>query len=161
MAVRNINETKNSIIEGEIRGQALFDYLTERCAGSDVWLSEDASGIVPAIQYDSSSDQLIGMVLPMDKFGCPQKYESTACNEDEIRKFVQYPKSTLVYVVMATPLKEGVPPFLLQMFGTNNTFTTANVVHRWNFIINDLKRYINLIPFIYFKSQLKHTVFFK
>lgn len=139
--MRCINENKNSIIEGEIRAQPLFDYLTKRCAGLDVWLAEDGSGIIPAIQYDSSSDQLIGIVLPMDKTGCPKRYESTALDENEIRKFIQYPKSTLVYVVMAVPLEEGIPPFLLQMFGTNNTFTTANVVQRWNFTINELKRF--------------------
>lgn len=55
--------------------------------------------------------------------------------------FMQYKKSTLVYIVMAIPLKEGVPPFILQLYGTDNRFTAIDVIKRWDHIIHDLKRY--------------------
>lgn len=141
--VRYINESKNRVVEGKLRCQELLEYLNERKAGADVWLSEDASGIIEKIQYDPSSNQLIGMTLPFDdQTGCPKLYESTAQDVEEIKKFMQHNRSCLVYIVMATPLKEGIPPFLLQMYGTDNRFNTGNVVKRWDYTIEELKRYL-------------------
>ncbi|XP_031620752.1 uncharacterized protein LOC116339177 [Contarinia nasturtii] len=140
--LRCINEYKTRIVEGDLRCKELLQYLTERNAGTDILLSEDASGIVSKIQYDSVSNHLIGIVLPFDEVnGCPKQYVSTAENLEEIKQFMQHNKSTLVYIVLAVPMKEGIPPFLLQMFGTNNKFNTEHVIRRWNFIINELKKY--------------------
>lgn len=58
--MRCINESKSRIVEGKLRCEELRDYLTERKASTDVWLSEDASGIISKIQYDPTSNQLIG-----------------------------------------------------------------------------------------------------
>lgn len=139
--MRCIKGTTECISEGEIRSKDLVKYLSDRNAGTDVWLCEDASGIIPQIKYDQTSDQLIGMVLPIDEStGCPERFEHTARSEDEIKSFMQHQKSTLVYIVMAIPLKEGIAPFILQIFGTNNKFKTTDVINRWNFTINDLNR---------------------
>lgn len=48
-------------------------------------------------------------------------------------------KSSLVYVVTAQPLN-CVPPFILQVYGTNNKFTAQNVHLRWQHTINELER---------------------
>lgn len=141
--MRCINDTKGCISEGEVRSKDLAKYLLDRKAGNDIWLCEDASGIICKIQYDQTLDQLVGIVLPIDSnSGCPKRFEYTARNEEEIRKFMQYKKSTLVYIVMAIPLKEGVPPFILQLFGTDNRFTAIDVIKRWDYTIHDLKRYL-------------------
>ena len=142
ISVRWISVSKKCILEGELRCAELKTYLSDRNAGNDVWLCEDASGIVSKIQYDPTSDQLIGIVLPLDENnGCPKRHEYTARNEEEIRKFMQHTRSTLVYIIMAVALKEGVPPFILQMFGTDNRFTATDVIKRWNHTIELLKRY--------------------
>lgn len=92
--------------------------------------------------YDQTLDQLVGIVLPIDqKTGCPTRFQYTARDQEEITKFMQYSKSILVYIVMAIPLKEGVAPFILQMFGTNNRFKAIDVIRRWNYTIQELKRY--------------------
>lgn len=129
-------------MEGELRSKDLANYLLQHDAGNDIWLCEDGSGLIPKILYDPSLDQLIGMTLPIDEHtGCPKRFEFTTRDEEEIKKFCRMNKSTLVYIILAIPLKEGVPPFLLQIFGTDNRFTGQNVVKRWNFTINELKRY--------------------
>lgn len=46
----------------------------------------------------------------------------------------------MVYVIMAQALEERVPPFILMMYGTNNVFTGADVVRRWNFMKKELNR---------------------
>lgn len=139
--MRCINDTKRCILEGNLRCEELHNYLLERNGGKDIWLCEDGSGIISKIQYDQMMDQLVGMVLPIDAHtGCPKRYEFTARDEEEIKKFMQHSKSTLVYIVMAIPLKEGVAPFILQMFGTDNRFKAIDVIKRWNFTIQELKR---------------------
>lgn len=94
---------------------------------------EDGSGIISKVHYDQKLDQIIGIVLPLDEnTGCP-RYKFTARDQEEITKFMQQSKSTLVYIVMAIPLKEGVAPSILQMFGTDNRFKAIDVIKRWNF----------------------------
>lgn len=139
--MRCISDTRKPILEGELRSEELKTYLTERDAGSNVWLAEDGSGIISKVHYDQTLDQLVGIVLPLDEYtGCPKRHEFTARDQEEITKFMQQSKSTLVYIVMAIPLKEGVAPFILQMFGTDNRFKAIDVIKRWNFTIQELKR---------------------
>lgn len=67
-----------------------------------------------------------------------------ADDAETIRKYVNapktYPKSKLVNVVMAQALDERIPPFILQMYGTNNKFNAVNVVNRWQFMKSELER---------------------
>lgn len=42
---------------------------------------------------------------------------------------------------MAQPLKENIPPFILQIFGTDNKFTGKNVTKRWKYIRKELEKY--------------------
>lgn len=120
----------------------LKNYLLERYAGNNIWLCENGSGIICKVQYDQSLDQLVGIVLLLDEHnGCPRRYEFTARDQEEITKFMKHSRSTFVYIIMAIPLKEGVAPFILQMFGTDNKFKTIDVIKRWDYTIRGLKRY--------------------
>lgn len=65
--MRCINDTKETIHEGELRSRELAEYLTLHDAGPDVWICEDGSGLIPKILYDPTQDQLIGMTLPFDE----------------------------------------------------------------------------------------------
>lgn len=49
-------------------------------------------------------------------------------------------KSSVVYVVMAQPIDENIPPFVLQMFGSDNRFETTQVLKRWNHIRMQLEK---------------------
>lgn len=42
---------------------------------------------------------------------------------------------------MAQPLKENFPAFCLQLFGTDNKFTSKDVIKRWDFIEKELLKY--------------------
>lgn len=119
----------------------LYDYLDGLKLDKYVWLSEDASGIVSKIEFDPNSNQMIGLVLPVDqKTGMPITLTFMARTAKEIQTNMQKKKSTLVYMVLAQPLKKGVPPFILQLFGTDNRFTTQNVFLRWNHTVKELER---------------------
>lgn len=109
-----------------------------------VWLSEDATGILPKIEYDSASSQLIGQVLPLDKkTGNPIPNTYMARSYEEIKEHAtnaSATKSTLAYIVVAQALDEKAPPFILSIHGTDNKFKTEHILHRWEFMEAELAR---------------------
>lgn len=107
-----------------------------------VWLSEDATSIVSKIEFDAKTNQMIGIVLPMNSStGMPIPFTYLAKNEEEIQLNMQKSKSNYVYIVMAQPLAINVPPFIFQLFGTDNKFKAAQVLLRWNHTVAELNRY--------------------
>lgn len=158
-----IDNNKCSIVEGQLRDKELRRYLDDLDCGDVVWLCEDATGINPKVEYHPATNQLVGLKLPIDaKTGMPVPFTFLANTAEDIQTHSQKPFATLVYVVLALPLKPGVPPFVLQIFGTNNTFTAENVIQRWKQTIHDLKKYVilhaiwlihNLFNYIYLNIQ--------
>lgn len=136
-----INQNKSTVVEGELRIKELSHYLESLNLEKNVWLSEDASGIVSKVEFDARTNQMIGLVLPVDPTtGMPMKFSFMASNEEEIKKNMhKCNQSTHIYLVMAQPLK-NVPPFVLQLYGSDNKFTTQNVLRRWDHTRSELER---------------------
>lgn len=106
-----------------------------------VWLSEDATAIVTKVDFDPKSNQMIGLVLPTNsETGMPIPFTYMASSEGEIHKNMKVNKSTNVYVVMAQPIIKNAPAFVLQLFGSDNKFTTQNVLFRWKHTRAELER---------------------
>lgn len=136
-----INKNKPIITEGELRIKDLNHYLECLNLEKYVWLSEDATGIVAKVEFDQKSNQMVGLVLPTDQVsGMPITYKYLALNEEEIHKINKCAKSTHVYFVMAQPIMKNLPPFILQIFGNDNKFTTQNVLLRWKHTVAELHR---------------------
>lgn len=133
-------------MEGEIRAKELHEYLVKRKLPMSVWLSEDGSGIVPKIDYNSANSQLVGQVLPIDEIsGIPIKNTFMARSAEEIERHMtndSVKKATLVYIIVAQPLKLNVPPFVLSIFGTDNKFKSDQVLARWQYTEAELARYV-------------------
>lgn len=144
--MNRIHTQKERIIEGELRCKELALYLEKTNSPKTIFLSEDGSGIVKKIVYDSHSNQLIGLVLPVDaKNGMPITYTFKAESAELIKKHLQQSQSHLVYVVVAQPLKENTAPFILQIYGTDNRFKTEDVLKRWIHTEKELKRLVQSI----------------
>lgn len=140
--VRCIESNQKRIIEGELRCAELSAYLEKIGAPKCVWISEDGTRIVPKVNYDGVTDQIIGLVLPFDeKTGCPKTLSYKATTEAEIKSHMKKKKASIAYVVMAQPLDETFPPFVLQLFGSDNEFTARNVLDRWYFMKKELGKY--------------------
>lgn len=136
-----IQQRKQQINEGELRCSQLAEYLNQINAPKKVWLSEDASGIIA--QVTPSKNQLIGLVLPNDKNGMPVQFNFTPNTISEINdQMKQNNRSTLVYLILAQPMKENTSPFILQIFGTDNKFKSMDVIKRWQHTCDQLARQI-------------------
>lgn len=136
-----INQTKPKVKEGELRIQELKHYLTSLNLPMAVWLSEDATGCTDKVEFDCKSNQMIGLVLPLNvKTGMPIPFTYMARSVEEIQQNMKREKSGYVYIVMAQPLMQGVPPFVLQLFGSNSKFTAKDVLLRWRYTLDELAK---------------------
>lgn len=130
------------ITEGVIRSQELLLHLERRNLPLTVALSEDATRIVDAIQYDSLTNQLIGFVLPIDSTnGIPIPFAYKARSTEEIvgHFLSNTPIASFVNTIMAQPIAKE-PPFCLLLFGTDSKYTSFDVSKRWNHIVSELKK---------------------
>lgn len=136
---RYIQKTHSHITEAILRCDELLVFLKERNLPLIVSLSEDATRIVDRIQYDRSTNQIVGFTLPL-RNGMPVPLSYPARNFKEILKHFtnKNPSSTLMNVVMAQPLAD-VPPFCLLLFGTENKYNAADVAMRWETIVDRLR----------------------
>lgn len=139
--VNRIHANKERILEGELRCKALHKYLEAIQAPMSVFLSEDASGIVKKVVFDSHTNQMIGIVLPFDlNTGMPCAWTFMAETAEKMKEYLEKPQSTLVYIIAAQPLKENAAPFILQIYGTDNKFDADSVSKRWIFTEKQLKK---------------------
>lgn len=144
--VNYISQNKKTIIEGRLRCSELSDYLDQMELEKFVWLCEDGTGINEKIEFDSRTGQLIGLLLPTESNnGMPKAFSFLARTEEDIKKYVKMPKSTLVQVVLAQPIMPHMPPYILQIFGTDNRFKTEHVMKRWKHIVEELKKCVSFI----------------
>lgn len=128
--------------EGILRTEELGLYLAERSLPPAVVLSEDATRITGRVQYDKRSNQLIGFVLPLNQTnGLPIPFKYPARNAEEILNHFSGTNevATFMNVIMAQPLA-NVPPFCVMIFGSNNKYTSMDVVRRWNYIVDELAK---------------------
>lgn len=129
LSVKHIHNDKERIEEGELRCTQLKKHLEATNSQKAVFISEDASGVVKKVIYDSQSDKLIGLVLPLNEAnGMPILSTFQAKSVEDIEQYMTAPQSTLVYIVVAQPLTTIAPPFILQIFGTNNKFEALDVL---------------------------------
>lgn len=139
--VSYIQKRKEKIVEGELRCKELSEYLNKIGAPKEVWINEDGSGIVSHVAYDQTTNQLVGLALPLDKNGMPVPFSFTPNSVGEINDQMKHnARSTLVYLILAQPIQSNAAPFILQVFGTNNKFKSNDVLQRWTHIRDQLAR---------------------
>lgn len=141
-ANRYIRASNCHTTEGILRCDELRVYLKERKQPPVVSLSEDATRIVGKVQYDSTSNQLVGFVLPTNnKSGMPIPFAFPARNAMEIVDHFTNGNAVASFlnVVMAQPL-DGAPPFCLLLYGSDNKYTADDVKKRWKYVTAELNR---------------------
>lgn len=102
-----------------------------------MWISEDATRITSKIEYNSSSNKIVGFVMPF-KNGMAEVDAFLATSAYAIGSYFQTnTKADYAYIIMAKPLENAAPPFCLSVFGTDNRFNFSDVIDRWD-IMNKL-----------------------
>lgn len=124
-----------------MRAKELKEFLVSRDLPLTVWLSEDATRITGRIQYDSASNQLVGFVLPSNKQRLPISgtYEATSARKIQ-ESFETGTISSLAYVIIAQSLAHNASSFCFSIFGTDNKFFYDDVLKRWVYIVESLRK---------------------
>lgn len=139
---RYIRNASESVVEGHFRAIELRDYLLKRDLPLIVSLSEDATRIDKRVQYDSKTNQILGFAVPLnDKTGMPIPFCFPARNFEEILKHFSNSNNEAGFanIIMAQPM-DRVAPFCLLLFGSDSKYTAENVMSRWMFMIETLKK---------------------
>jgi hypothetical protein len=85
---------------------------------------------VGKVDYDEATNRLVGFVLPTDhNTGLPMKDAYLATTFEVIEGYFQTSKIAKYSILfIAQPLAPGVPAFILACIGTDNCFTTDQVL---------------------------------
>lgn len=115
--------------------------------------SEDATGVIKKIKYDSITNKFIGFPTPLDHGITMKEYYHTDSLDILKLWFNSIDKSSLLNVHMIQPVQSTtentIPsPFLLSAYGIDNTATANDILQRWWYIFNQcLQRNIRIIGF--------------
>ncbi|XP_031332934.1 uncharacterized protein LOC116163219, partial [Photinus pyralis] len=121
-----------SIEEGVPRIKQLSEHLSKRNFPKTVWLSEDGTRINGRIQYCASTDTNVGFVLPINPNGYPNNMAFKATSIQEVkRQFQEESKANYTYALVAQPLIAKSPQFCYCLYGTDNRFSSSDVLQRW------------------------------
>ncbi len=120
--------------------EGLKEYLTLHNLPMMVSLSEDATAAVGKRQYNSTTNSIYGLSPPLQPNDLPNWKDSVINSAlDAVLMFSTYKMATVLIVVVAQPMGDGIPPIRICLFGSDNTFKTTDVKHRLKTIVSLLK----------------------
>lgn len=114
-----------------------------------VWCSEDATRGLDRIEYNPSTNTLVGFVRPLTENGIPRTtgFEVTSASEME-RILREEEVAGSIYCFMAQPMAPRSAPFCLMLAGTNGKFNHEDVLRRWKWIKKEsLKNGVEVLGF--------------
>lgn len=137
--MRYIRTSCDKILEGKLRVQELLHFLEAQCLPKVVFISEDGTKVTQRTRYDIERDQIVGLCPKLNENGMPQINSFGATSPDVIQEYLKnHDKSSIVYVILATPIAQKTLSFNLLSFGTNNKFTIEEVLLRWAIMEQEL-----------------------
>ena len=148
---KEMKKSYSNLTEGEFRFDKLLAHLDAHKCPRLISISEDATRIICHIDYDENSNKLVGFVLPLqlDSKFLPITDSFLATSFEKIEHFfINESRATFAYAYMAQAMSPSVPPFCLNIIGTNNQFNATSVLSRWQHIITECTaRNIQVISF--------------
>ncbi|UJR34576.1 hypothetical protein I4U23_027352 [Adineta vaga] len=127
-----IHKSNMTLTEAEFK----FDSLQEFHAGFG-FCSEDTTGVIPKVEYDSSTNTFTGFAIPIVD-GIPQMKHYHASSFDDF-KFIY--DSSQIAPLLNVHTSQSIPtehnpnnppkPFILSAYGVDNKFTAMDVLRRW------------------------------
>ncbi|KAF5294572.1 hypothetical protein FQA39_LY13331 [Lamprigera yunnana] len=114
-------------------------FLVDKNLPLKVWISEDSTRITAQIQYDASTNQIVGLVQkPNSLTGFPDTFSYPAESASQTENFITSNHVlSLSYVNMAQPFNLNAPLFCLPIYGKDNKFTSDEVLFGWRTILKE------------------------
>ena len=142
---RSVSSHKK-IKEGDYQFDELSEHLKDFKAPPFINIHLDDTRLINRVEYDPITDRFVGFCLPIkdglplcDAFQFQTFQEINAAFETEV--VAQY-----AHCVVAQPIDISCPACVLFVLGTDSTYSSETIVHRWNYVENELgKRGIQII----------------
>lgn len=129
---RFLKKHAEDVQEGKIMVKDLKAYLLANGYPLVVCWSEDATRITGGIEYKPSTDQITGLVAPLDETtglpNCNMECSSPQAVLDLLRK---HSIGRNVQLAMVQPMLQGASPFCVNYYCTDNRFSTEDVTKKW------------------------------
>lgn len=144
-----INKSNMTLAEAEFK----FDILQQFPSGFG-FCSEDTTGVIPKVEYDSITNSFIGFATPIIS-GIPSMKHYQAETLDDFKMIYNTNEiAPLINVHMFQSISTDKDPlnfpkpFLLSAYGVNNKFTAMDILRRWMYIFERcLDKNVRIIGF--------------
>lgn len=93
---RYLHDNGPQIVEGVMRCHQLKKYLHDRNLPATVWISEDGTRITGRLQYDPGTNQIVGLVLPLNEHGVPKSNSFLATSVNAMQTHLKNPVASIV-----------------------------------------------------------------
>lgn len=137
--VKRYSRGKQTIEEGQLQVESIKTALVKQGLPLAVWLSEDDTKIKSELVYNSKTNEIMGLDLPIGVDGLPVtgafKFTSVSAALSHVRN---NPMSTYLKIVTCVCLQEDGYKFVVLAYGTSSGGEggqTAGVKTRWKTII--------------------------
>ena len=132
-----------------------FKFGTLRqCHSQFGFCSEDTTGIIRKVEYNSKTNSFVGFATPIDHgIPLPKFYQADAFNElKRIYETNEIASLLNVHMFQSIPTEDNAPrtprPLLLSAYGVDNNITPINVLNRWMYIFQQcLDQNVRIIGF--------------
>ncbi|CAF4064808.1 unnamed protein product, partial [Rotaria sordida] len=127
-----INKSNMTLAEAEFK----FDSLQQFQSGFG-FCSEDTTGVIPKVEYDSSTNSFIGFTTPVvDGIPLRKHYQTDTFDDFKIIRNTNATAPLLnVHMFQSISIEDDPTnfpkPFLLSAYGVDNKFTAMDILHRW------------------------------
>ena len=140
---------------GVIATEGKFDFQSlEKCASRFGFCSEDTTGVIRRVEYDSSSNSFVGFATPIiDGVPMAQSYQADTFTElKDIYESKEIASLLNVHMFQSVPMLDSVThapkACLLSAYGVNNRSTAMDILRRWIHILkNCLDNGVRVIGF--------------
>ncbi|CAF1521513.1 unnamed protein product [Rotaria sp. Silwood1] len=128
-----------SVLPNDIFTQFKFDSLQKFQSGFGFY-SEDTTGIIPKVEYDSSTNSFIGFTTPIvDGIPLMKHYQADTFDDFKIIYKTNETAPLLNVHMFQSISTEDDPtnfpkPVLLSAYGVDNKFTAMDILRRWMYI---------------------------
>ncbi|KAF5305700.1 hypothetical protein FQA39_LY09189 [Lamprigera yunnana] len=141
LAYMCLKEKGGKIVGGQLTMSNLKAFLVDKNLPLKVWISEGATKITTRIQYDASTNQIVGLVQKTNSLiGFLDTFSYSAESVSQIENVITINHvSSLAYVIMAQPLSLNAPSFCLSIYGKDNKLTEYEVLLRWRTILKEVE----------------------
>lgn len=124
------------VIEGQARVHELGNFLSTNNLPTIVWGGEDATRLIGKVSYNSTIDEIVGLVKLCDPVtGLPFEHFFPAKSFDAIEVYTKkHAVADYVNTFMVKPICEDAATFALLSYGTDTKFASEEVLARMSHI---------------------------